>query len=256
VSDALESRDALAAAILTSIKRWRDVPDQADLHFADCEQLLSEYSAEESFRILELGNTIADAIERNPEAAVDITLRLSSSACEAARALGCVLIGRVGKFNPRTWLSLIKHLADDESSGVRDTVPMIFDLRPELAGWAEMHADFVYTVFDEWRSDANYRVRRVVARGLVGYASQSAQNTERVLKLLVPLYEDAAEFVRRNVVSAIREIGRSQPDAILTFLESRTTYPNAYDRELMPLILQAAFARKQSEWRDAILAKL
>lgn len=256
MTDPLENRDALAAAILTSINRWRDQLDQSDLHCADCEQLLSEYSAEESFRIVELGNSAADQIERSPEAAVDITMRLATSNCDAARALGCVLIARIGKFNPRTWLSLIKHLADDENAGVRDAVPMIFDLRPELAGWSEMHEEFVFSILDEWRSDSNYRVRRVVARGLVGFASQSTKNAERVLKLLLPLTEDAAEFVRRNVVSALRELGRHLPDVVLSFLESRAGSPSAFDREMIPLVLDASFARKRPEWRDEILSKL
>lgn len=256
MTDSLESRDALAAAILTSITRWRDQPDQGDLHAADAEQLLSEYSAEESFRLIELGNAAADQIERSPEAAVDITLRLSSSNLESARALGCVLIARIGKFNPRTWLALIKHLADDENSGVRDLAAQIFDSRPELVGWADMHADYVLTLFEEWREDASYRVRRLVARGLVGFASASAANAERVLKLLTPLYEDSAEFVRRNVVSALREIGKAQPDVIFTFLESRLPQASIYDRELIPLILEASFARKQPDWRNEILSKL
>ncbi|NUO18013.1 DNA alkylation repair protein [bacterium] len=256
MSESFENRDALSAAILTCIGKWRDRPGEADLHAADCEQLLSEYSAEESFRILELGNSAADAIERVPESAEDITLRLAGSPVEAARAVGCVLIARVGKFNPRTWLPLIRHLADDESAGVRDALPMIFDQRPELAGWSEMHTDYVFSIFEEWRTDNNYRIRRIVARGLVGFASQSAGNADRVLKLIVPLYEDASEFVRRNVVSAIREIGKSQPDTVFSFLESRIDAGSPYDRELIPMILEASFARKQPEWRDEILAKL
>jgi len=256
VSDRIDNRDALAAAILTSIQRWRDKPDDADLHAADCDQLLSEYSAEESFRILELGNAVADEIERSPESAVDITLRLSSSNCDAARALGCVLIARIGKFNPRTWLALIKHLADDENPGVRDMAAMIFDLRPQLAGWCEMHADYVFSTCEEWREDTSYRVRRLVARSLTGFASQSPDQADRVLKLIAPLYEDSAEFVRRNVVSALREIGRSQPDVVFAFLEYRVAQNTAYDSELIPLILEASFARKQPEWRDEILAKL
>lgn len=256
MSDSLENRDALATAILTSIIRWRDDLDQAELHFADCEQLLSEYSPEESFRILELGNSAADQIERNPSAAVDITLRFASSQNEAARALACVLIARIGKFNPATWLALIKHLADDESPGVRDLAAMIFDVRPMLAGWIEMHADYVFTILEEWRDDTSYRVRRLVARSLVGFASESNENAMRVLKLLAPLYEDSAEFVRRNVVSAIREIGKSQPESIFKFLESRAVMRTRFDKELIPLILEASFARKQPDWRDEILAKL
>jgi 3-methyladenine DNA glycosylase AlkC len=256
VSDSLDSRDALAAAILTSINRWRDRPEQADLHAADCEQLLSEYSAEESFRITELGNQAADQIERSPEPAVDITLRLCTSTCDAARALGCVLIARIGKFNPRTWLSLIKHLSEDENAGVRDMAAMIFDLRPQLDGWADMHADYVFSILEEWRTDNSYRVRRLVARALVGYACHSIQNTERVIKLVAPLYEDSAEFVRRNVVSALREIGAKQPDVVFSFLDSRADIHSAYDSELIPMVLEASFARKNPDWRDEILAKL
>lgn len=256
MTDSLDNRDALTAAILTSINRWRDRPDQADLHAADCEQLLSEYSAEESYRILDLGNQAADQIRRSPEPAVDITLKLSTSTCDAARALGCVLIARVGKFNPRTWLSLIKHLAEDENPGVRDMAPMIFDLRPQLDGWVEMHGDYVFSILEEWRTDNSYRVRRLVTRALVGFAGQSVENAERVLKLVSPLYEDSAEYVRRNVVSALREIGRKQPDVVFSFLESRAEVNSAYDSELIPMVLEASFARKNPDWRDDILSKL
>lgn len=251
-----QNRDALAQAILTSLTRWQEHPDQGDLHAADADQLLSEYSPEESARLIELGNAAADLIERSPEVAVDITLKLATSACESARALGCVLIARIGKFNPRTWLSLIKHLAEDESAGVRDMAAHIFDSRPELVGWADVHADYVFSLCEEWRENSSYRVRRLVARSLVGFASLSAQNSERVLKLLTPLYEDSAEFVRRNVVSALREIGKSQPDAIFTFLEARLNVASAYDGEMIPLVLEASFARKQPDWRNEILAKL
>lgn len=250
------NRDALAQAILASLTRWRENPDQGDLHAADVDQLLSEYSPEESARLIDLGNAAADLIERSPEAAVDITLKLATSACDSARAFGCVLIARIGKFNPRTWLSLIKHLAEDESAGVRDMATHIVDNRPELAGWAEIHAEYVFSLCEEWREDSSYRVRRLVTRSLVGYASQTAQNAERVLKLLTPLYEDSAEFVRRNVVSALREIGKAQPDVIFTFLKARLQAASAYDAEMIPLILEASFARKQSDWRDDILSKL
>ncbi|MBK6766251.1 MAG: HEAT repeat domain-containing protein [bacterium] len=251
-----QNRDALADAILTSLARWRDRPDQGDLHAADAEQLLSEYSPEESARLIDLGNAAADLIERSPDTAVDMTLKLATSACDSARALGCVLIARIGKFNPRTWLALIKHLAEDEASGVRDMVVHIFDTRAELAGWTDMHADYVFSICEEWREDSSYRVRRLVARALVGYASMSAQNAERVLKLLTPLYEDSAEFVRRNVVSALREIGKAQPDVIFTFLDARLQIDSPYDNEMIPLVLEASFARKNPDWRNQILAKL
>ncbi len=256
MTDALAGRDALAAAILASLDRWRDQLEQSELHLADCEQLLSEDSAEESARLIELGNAAADALVSSPESAVEITLRLSGSAVDAARALAIVLIARVGIFNPRTWTSLVKHMADDAATGVRDLLPLIFDARPELSGWSELHADFVLSLLEEWREDASYRVRRVVARALCGYGSQSPAQAERVIKLLAPLYEDSAEFVRRNVVSALREIGRGQPDVVLSFLEARADIKSAYDKELIPLALEGAFARKRPDWCSEILAKL
>ena len=36
MTDALAGRDALAAAILASLDRWRDQLEQSELHLADC----------------------------------------------------------------------------------------------------------------------------------------------------------------------------------------------------------------------------
>jgi len=249
-------RDALAAAILTSVERWRDQLDQTEQYLADCEQLLSEYSPEESARLIALGNATSEVLLPSPESAVEITLRLATSAVDAARALACVQIARIGIFNPQTWTSLLKQLADDASTGVRDILPLVFDARPELSGWCELHEAYVFTLMEEWREDASYRVRRVVTRALCGFGGQSPQHAERVIKLLLPLYEDSAEFVRRNVVSALREIGKNQPDVVLSFLESRADQNSAYDKELIPLALEGAFARKHPDWRSEILAKL
>ncbi|MCB9366127.1 MAG: HEAT repeat domain-containing protein [Calditrichaeota bacterium] len=256
MTDSAENRDALAAAILTSLERWRDKPGDAEQHLTDCEQLLSEYSSEESFRLTDLGNRAAEVIERSPEVAVDITLRISCSTVEAARALGCVLIARIGRFNPRTWISLIKQLADDEDAGVRDMTALIMDERASLQGWAAFHSDYVFSLCEEWRADSNYRLRRLVTRTLTGFASLSDENANRFLKLLEPLYEDSAEYVRRNVVSALREIGRKQSEPVFSFLSDRLAQGSPYNGELVPLILEGAFAHKHEEVRQDLLAQL
>lgn len=256
MTESASHRDALTSAVIASLERWRDKPEDAELHLSDCEQLLSEYSAEESYRIIELGSSAADRIERSPEVAVDITMRLSCSSVEAARALGCVLIARIGRFNPRTWSSLIKQLADDENSGVRDMAAMIMDDRPNLSGWVAFHEDYVLSLCEEWRSDPNYRIRRLVTRTLSGFASQSSEKAARTLKLLEPLYEDSAEYVRRNVVSALREIGRTEFESVFEFLDARIAEGSSYNSELIPLVLEGAFARKHPDLRDELLSRL
>jgi hypothetical protein len=239
-----------------AISRWRDDPSHDEVYFDECETLLGEISAEEPERLIPVGVEAAERIERYPEIAIDITLKLCGSAVEAARGLGCVMIARIGRYNPRTWVALIKQLAEDDSQGVRDLAARIFDHGTTLEGWVSMHREFVFEILGEWVGDKSYRVRRLTTRALAGFASISSGNAKHVFELLTPLFEDPAEFVRRNFASFLREVGRRQPESVFEFLEARVEQRSANCSELIPMILDASFASRFSERRRSLLVRI
>lgn len=250
------TQDALLEPIVEAISRWRDDPSHEEVYLDECETLLSEISAEEPERLIPVGVAAAESVERFPEVAVDITLKLCSSPIEGARGLGCVMVARIGRFNPRTWVSLIKQLAEDESSGVRDLAAGIFDHGATLEGWVAFHREFVFESLAPWVSDSSYRVRRLTTRALPGFAAQSSENAKLVFDLLAPLFEDPAEFVRRNFASLLREVGRRQPEIVFQFLESKAEQKSANAAELIPVVMEASFASKQAERKAALLERI
>lgn len=251
-----EPQDALFEPIVDAISRWRDDLSHEEVYFDECETLLGEISAEEPERLIPVGIEAAERIERFPEIAVDITLKLCGSSIEAARGLGCVMIARIGRFNPRTWVSLIKQLAEDDSQGVRDLAAKIFDHGSSLEGWVSMHREFVFEILREWVGDKSYRVRRLTTRALAGFASLSSENAKATFELLTPLFEDPAEFVRRNFASLLREVGKKQPQSVFEFLETRVEQRSANASELIPIILDASFAARFPERKSSLLVRI
>ena len=70
-----------------------------------------------------------------------------------------------------------------------------------------------------------------------------------------PLLTDPNEFVRRNLVSALRVIGKKQPDLVLTWLDTKVNSPSGHVAEISGLILQSPFAFKCPELRQSMLEK-
>ncbi|MBM3324867.1 MAG: hypothetical protein FJY66_04285, partial [Calditrichaeota bacterium] len=61
--------------------------------------------------ILSLGNDIGTILERKPQAAIEIVLRMVGSNLAATRALACVLLSRLARYGPAPWMKLAHHLA-------------------------------------------------------------------------------------------------------------------------------------------------
>ena len=71
-------------------------------------------------------------------------------------------------------------------------------------------------VIDEWLRSDNPNTRRAVTEGLRIWTSRPyfKENPQEAIKKLVPLKEDASEYVRKSVGNALRDISRKFPELI------------------------------------------
>ena len=206
--------------------------------------------------LLELGSEVGKILEKKPEVAVEVLPRLVGSSFEPTRALACVVIGRLARYEPAEWMSLAHHLASDDSWEVREYAAHIFDTHGNIEGLAAFHLDYCFEVLDQWVRDSDYRVRRVTTNALLGYFLKYPEIGERLLSLLEPLLSDNSDYVRRNMVFALRTVGKKQPELVFAFLESHLDIDRGTTRDIFRQTLDHRWTRGHEDRRDTILKSL
>jgi hypothetical protein len=240
---------------LTSLlKGWLGKKDDA-IQVDAVDQLLRGIAIETPEPLSSLGIAAAKLMEKHPEEAVNLCMRLSGSTLPATRCLCAVIISQISKYQPGLWTDMVKHLALDDDWNVRDFAAGVYDSIPGREGLIEFHPDFVWETLAELVKDRDYLVRRLTTRALLGYFKQHPEIAQRLLTLWEPLLTDPNEFVRRNLVSALRVIGKKHPDLVLTWLDSKVNSPSGHVAEIAGLVLQSPFAFKCPELRQSMLEK-
>jgi hypothetical protein len=217
---------------------------------------LSELKLYPFHPLLQLGDEIGAILEKEPALSIEIVLRLSGSSLPATRALACVTLSRLARYNPAPWMELAHHLAADENWEVREYAAHIFDTHGEFEGLAAFHLDFCFEVLSKWVGDEDYRVRRVPTNALLGYFLRHPEIGTRLLSLLEPLLTDDTDYVRRNLVFALRTVGKKRPELVFSFLEEYLDKATAGVGDIFRLTLDHRWTRGHEATRDRILQRL
>lgn len=223
-----------------------DVAQDMDVHLRDVRLYPFE-------PLLKLGGEVGEILEKKPAAAIEVVLRMVGSPLEATRALACAVVGRVARHGPAPWMSLARHLAADESWEVREYAAHIFDTHGDFEGLAAFHLDYCFEVLSQWVWDEDYRVRRVTTNALLGYFVKHPEIGERLLSLLEPLLSDGSDYVRRNLVFALRTMGKRRPELVFSFLESHLGDALETTREIFRQTLDHRWTCGHEGRRDSIL---
>jgi 3-methyladenine DNA glycosylase AlkD len=222
----------------------------------DLNVALSGLSLYPTDTVLDIGQAAGQLLERKPEAAVTAVLQLVSSENRETRAVACAIIGRLARYSPAVWAGIVRHLATDADWEVRSFAARVYDSREGYAGAVEFHTDWVFEELTAWVKDDNYLLRHAATEALLGYLRSLPDVVSRVLKLLEPLLNDAAEYVGRGLVMALRTMGRTQPSAVFDFLEAHLPPASEEGREVFQLVLEQRFADKDPARKQELLAKL
>jgi 3-methyladenine DNA glycosylase AlkD len=242
-----------------SLERVREYVDEtigaADLaHYLDV--ALSELSLYPPDAVLDIGQAAGLLLERKPEASVTAVLQLVSSESRETRAITCSILARLTRYSPAVWAGTVRHLATDEDWEVRSFAARVYDSREGYAGAVEFHTDWVFEELTAWANDNNYLLRHAATEALLGYVQTHAEIIPRVMQLLEPLLNDAAEYVRRGLVMALRTMGRTQTAAVFDFLESHMPPASAEVRDIFQMVLEQRFADRDPVRKQELLAKL
>jgi hypothetical protein len=206
--------------------------------------------------VVDLGQAAGQLLERKPELAVSSVLQLISSDSRETRAVACVIISRLAKYNPALWAGVVRHLAADEDWEVRSFAARTYDSREGYAGAVEFHLEWVLEELSGWVRDQNYLLRHAATEALTGCVKIRPDLIPRVLTLLDPLLNDSSEYVRRGCVASLRTMGRIQPDPVLDYVaEHRAPFSDEV-RESFEMVLGDSFAARHPERRAELLAKL
>ncbi len=249
------SLDSEAIAELTTLmNQWTQTSESADV--GELDQLLSGVALFPPESLKNAAEVIAADLEKNPSAAVDITLKIIGSEEPATRAFAAVLISRFAQYQPALWKSPASLLAADRVWEVRQHGAKIFDTTAPGQGAAEFHADFVFDVIKEWVSDKNYLLRHSATQALTGWALGHIEQAEKLLALLEPLFNDSSEYVRAGAVLTLRALGRKRPQLVLSFIELRLDNLGEFERDTYRTLLDSHFAPAHDQSKERILSAL
>jgi HEAT repeat protein len=226
-----------------------DVLQDLDPHLRDIELYPFE-------PLLKLGSEVGKVLEKNPAAATDVVVRMAGSPLEATRALACVVVGRVARHGPAQWMPLARHLAADDNWEVREYAAHIFDTHGDIEGLSAFHLDYCFEVLNQWVRDTDYRVRRATTNALLGYFLRHPDIGERLVSLLEPLLTDTSDYVRRNLVFALRTVGKRRPELVFAFVENHLSDELEGTREVLRQTLNHRWARRHAGRRDTMLKSL
>jgi len=221
-----------------------------------CERLLVGLALYPHGPVLATARGTADRLETSPGLAVDITLRMVSSASREVRGFTSALIWRLARFQPGLWVHTARLLLCDEDWEVRDLAARVFDQRAEGEGAVQFHPDYVCDAVASWAADSDERVRRAASQALLGYAEREIEFRRRLLALLNPLLADESEYVRRSYAGALRTLGRADPALILEYLEAAASNLNEHSSDTIRTALDHPFADRFPERKAALLSRL
>jgi hypothetical protein len=246
---------ALSGKLCALLTAWLSA-DDSTIQVEDADVLLSGLPTDPPDSIGALGVAAAAIIEKQPEKAIQITLMLGGSGVIATRCLCAVVISQIGKYSPSIWIDLTKHLARDENWDVRNFAAAIFDSFPDREGLIEFHSDFVWETLKDFAKDTDYLIRRIPTRALLGFSKAKPEITGRLLELWKPLINDPTEYVRRNLVSALRVVGRRQPAEILAWMNLQLDSGKTHSGEIFRMVLETGIFDKNEEQKRSLLARL
>ena len=222
----------------------------------DLDPYLSDVKLYPPEPLVDLGNAVGEILEKKPAPAIEIALRLVGSPVEATRALACVVIGRLARHSPASWMELSRHLASDESWEVREYAAYIFDAQGSSEGLAAFHLDYCFEVLSGWIHDTDYRVRGVTTNALLGFYSKRPEIGERLIQLLEPLLFDGSDYVRNQFAGALRVMGRKRPELIFSFIEKHIGDESLVIGDVLRLVLNHRWTHGNDARRDEILKQL
>ncbi|RQV97082.1 hypothetical protein EH220_05025 [bacterium] len=247
--------DALSKRLLMLLESWIGKSDDA-IEVEAVDSILQGFVIDPPALLNQIGMEAAAILEKHPEEAVNICMRLTSSRLPETRCLSAVIISQLSKYSPSLWTGMIRHLALDDDWHVRDFAAAVFDTISGREGLIEFHPEFVWDTLNEWVKDRDYLVRRLTTRALLGYSRKHPETAEKLLTLWEPLLTDSSEFVRRNLVSALRIIGRTNPDLVLNWLNTRLNSSSGHIASIAGMTVDASFALQNPAIRQEILDKL
>lgn len=96
---------------------------------------------------------------------------------------------------------------------------MEFYIRPFLNRWPEQ----TLARLRVWQRDDNYHVRRLVSEGTrpkLPWAKAVQLNTDQTLPFLTNLHGDATRYVTRSVSNHLNDIAKTEPDLVVSTLQS------------------------------------
>jgi phosphomethylpyrimidine kinase len=102
-------------------------------------------------------------------------------------------------------------VSKDENWRVQEVLAKSFDEYCKNKGYKNS-----IPVIDEWLNSNNPNTRRAVTEGLRIWTNRPyfKENPQEAIKRIVPLKEDASEYVRKSVGNALRDISRKFPELI------------------------------------------
>lgn len=254
-NESLQRNLAITKRLSTLLESWIGKPeDEIEIELID--GLLRGVAVDPPTVMTHIGVQLSAVLEKHPEAAVNICTRMTGSPLPETRCLSAVIISQIGKYSPSLWTGMIRHLALDDDWHVRDFAAAIFDISADHEGWIEFHPDYVWEMLQEWVKDRDYLVRRLTTRALLGYTRKHPETTDKLLALWEPLLTDSSEFVRRNLVSALRSVGRKEPDLIMNWLNTHLSSASGHVASIAGMTIDASFSQQNPELRREILNKL
>ena len=223
---------------------------------AQLDDALSELKLYPPAPVLDLGQAAGQILENKPDLALNGVMQTMSSDCPGTRALTCVIVSRIARYNPSIWAGIVRHLAADEAWEVREYAAHSFDSREGYSGAVEFHQEYVLEELAGWVKDSNYLLRHSATQALLGFIQVNDQIIPRLLELLNPLLSDASEYVRTGFVIALRAIGKRKPDIAFKYIELHLPAPSDETQELFRQVLDHPFADKLPERKREVLARL
>jgi 3-methyladenine DNA glycosylase AlkD len=220
------------------------------------ESLLDRLELYPPAAVMELGTSAAKALDSTPGMAVDIVLKMISSAQREVRAVAAAMIFHFARFQPAFWVDTIKLLIMDEDWEVRDLAAHSFDTTEYGEGAAEFHFEYVLEVIEGWLKDSLAQVRRAATQSLLGYAERHPEFRPKLLEILDPLLDDPSEYVRDTHFAALRKIGKMDATLLMDYIERALPKLSDTSREALRQLLNQPFANKSPERKAELLAKL
>lgn len=159
------------------------------------------------------------------------------------RTVGTVLLQRRARTLRPDALPLVEHILRTGRSWAYVDDVSIHVVRPILQNHPEASP-----ILDRWATDSDFWMRRAALLTLLWPIRQDGGQVDRVLAFADPMLEEREFFIRKAIGWVLREIGQSQPERVVAWLEPRL------DR-LSGLTLREATRKLPAEQAAPLLAR-